>query len=190
MADSNVEYIKLITSEYQKSENYKQYVEAFLNLISPSVDCLNNFDVLFNLNNAVGDQLDKLGELVGIGRQLPIDDPDIPATLDDETYRLVIRARILSNRWDGTIQGLRNILDALFAEVSYEIVDNQDMSYLITLISPTIDDTLVALILNGFILPKPSGVRVNYEVLDNPLFGWDSETGFIKGWDEGKWANA
>ena len=64
------------------------------------------------------------------------------------------------------------------------------MSYLITLISPTIDDTLVALILNGFILPKPSGVRVNYEVLDNPLFGWDSETGFIKGWDEGKWANA
>lgn len=190
MADSNVEYIKLITSEYQKSENYKQYVEAFLNLISPSVDCLTDFDVLFNLNNAVGDQLDKLGELVGIGRQLPIDDPDIHATLDDETYRLVIRARILSNRWDGTIQGLRNILDALFAEVSYEIVDNQDMSYLITLISPTIDDTLVALILNGFILPKPSGVRVNYEVLDNPLFGWDSETGFIKGWDEGKWANA
>ena len=189
MADSNVPYLKLITSEHSVQPKYTEYVKTFLDMISSCVDIYNDFDVLFALGSATGDQLDKLGELVGIGRQLPIVDERIPATLDDEAYRLVIKAKIYKNHWDGTRKGLQDIFDAFFPNVPYEIIDNQDMSYTVTLIDPEADDLFVGLIMNGYILPKPSGVRVDYVSIDSSLFGWDSDTPFIKGWDKANWGS-
>ena len=61
------------------------------------------------------------------------------------------------------------------------------MSYELTIIYPNADPVVVALLKEGFILPKPSGVRVNYEVIETPYFGWDKDTDFIKGWDQGMW---
>ena len=189
MADSNVTYIKLITSEHSVQPKYAEYVKTFLDMISPSVDIYNDFDVLFALDSATGDQLDKLGELVGIGRQLPVVDERIPATLDDEAYRLVIKAKIYKNHWDGTRKGLQDIFDVFFPDVQYEIIDNQDMSYTVTLIDPEADSLFVGLIMNGYILPKPSGVSVDYNIMDSSLFGWDSDTQFIKGWDKANWSS-
>ena len=189
MADSNVPYLKLITSEHSVQPKYTEYVKTFLDMISPCVDIYNDFDVLFALDSATGDQLDKLGELVGISRQLPIVDERIPATLDDEAYRLVIKAKIYKNHWDGTRKGLQDILDVFFPNLPYEIIDNQDMSYTVALIDPEADDLFVGLIMNGYILPKPSGVRVDYSIVDSSLFGWDSDTQFIKGWDKANWSS-
>lgn len=189
MVDSNVPYLKLITSEHSVQPKYTEYVKTFLDMISPVVDVYNDFDVLFALDYAVGDQLDKLGELVGIGRQLPIDDSRIPPTLDDDTYKLVIKAKVCKNRWGGTMEGLQKIFSAFFPELPYEIVDNQDMSYTISLIDPDADELFVALIVNGFILPKPSGVRVDYNIMESSLFGWDVDTAFIKGWDKAIWSS-
>lgn len=189
MTDSNVPYLKLITSEHSVQPKYASFVKTFLDMISPIVNIYNDFDVLFALDYAAGDQLDKLGELVGIGRKLPIVDERIPATLDDDTYRLVIKAKIYKNHWDGTRKGLQDIFDAFFPNIPYEIIDNQDMSYTVALTDSEADDVFVGLIMNGYILPKPSGVRVDYDIVDSALFGWDSDTQFIKGWDKANWSS-
>lgn len=189
MADSNIEYLKLITSEYADKPKYNSFVETFLKLISPSNDCLLSFDEIFNFEKAVGDQLDKIGEIIGVGRELPISDPDIPPVLTDDLYRVVLKARIYANFWDGTMEGLISIVDKTFPEVAYQIVDGQDMSMQFVIIVPDSDPALIALLLQGYILPKPSGVRITYTVQSNPLFGWDSDTGFIKGWDQGVWSS-
>lgn len=189
MADTNIPYLKLVTSEHSVQPKYMEYVKTFLDMISPDVDIYNDFDVLFAIDNATGDQLDKLGELVGIGRKLPIVDARIPATLDDNSFRLVIKAKVFKNRWDGTRKGLEDIFEAMFPSIPYEIVDNQDMSYTVTLINPEADDVFIGLIMNGYILPKPSGVRVEYNIMDTSLFGWDSDTQFIQGWDKANWSS-
>ena len=189
MPDSNIPYLKLITSEYAQSEKFNSYVESFLKLISPDVDNYNDFNILFDLETASGDQLDKIGELVGIGRKLPTDDPRIPSVLPDDIYRMIIKAKIYKNHWNGTREGMDKIFKEFFPDLPYEIVDNQDMSYTVTIINPNVTETFLALITGGYILPKPAGVRVNYTILDSTLFGWDSETQFIDGWDKGKWSN-
>lgn len=189
MADTNVSYLKLVTSEHSVQPKYMEYVKTTLDMISPNVDMYNDFDVLFAIDNATGDQLDKLGELVGVGRKLPIVDARIPATLDDNSFRLVIKAKVFKNRWDGTRKCLEDIFEAMFPSIPYEIVDNQDMSYTVTLIDPEADDVFIGLIMNGYILPKPSGVRVEYNIMDTSLFGWDSDTQFIKGWDKAGWSS-
>lgn len=189
MADSNIPYLKLITSEHANRRKYVKYVETFLKMLSPTIDIYDEFNLLFNIDLAVGDQLDKLGEIVGISRQLPISDSAIPPLLSDNSYRMVIKAKVYKNRWDGTREGLDAIFKSFFPVLPYEIVDNQDMSYTVTIIDPTISQEQIALITNGFILPKPEGVRVDYMIMDSALFGWDSDTAFIKGWDLANWSS-
>ena len=101
---------------------------------------------------------------------------------------MVIKSRILSNHWDGTMKGLADIINTVYPDAVYQIIDNQDMSYQIIMIDPGADMTKSALLFNGYIIPKPA-VRVNYTLQDKALFGWDSDTAFIKGWDNGIWNN-
>lgn len=187
--DNNSSYTDLVTSEFEKSTKFMSYLETFLDMISPSVNNLKSFNELFVLDNLIGDRLDVVGSLIGIGRELPIDDSNIPSILSDQTYRLVLKAKILKNHWDGTYEGLMNIINYLFPDVPISIVDNQDMSYNVIIISSDIDDEIYSLISNGYIFPKPAGVRVNYLVYENIAFGWDSDTELIKGWDLGTWGD-
>lgn len=185
--DDNKKYIDLITSEHYNKPKYKSYVKTFLDMLSPAVDCYNEYNILFVLDTAKGDQLDIIGDLVGIGRNLPTDNSEIPSTLPDNYYRKVIKSKIYFNHWDGTRESLEKIIDENFSGLAYEFVDDQDMSYEITIIDPDSDPVIVALLEEGYILPKPSGVRVNYNVISSPYFGWDKDTKFIKGWDNGIW---
>lgn len=190
MPDSNEKYLRLITSEYADKPNFNAFVEAFLDKISPVVDCLTSFNTIFNLNNATGDQLDKWGTLLGVSRELPISDENIPSVLTDDLYRTVLKASILSNMWDGTLEGLVAIVRAMFPNGSFQIVDGQDMSMTIALIDPNADATITALLLNGFIVPKPSGVDTSYTLQEHALFAWDVDTAFLAGWDEGQWSTS
>lgn len=188
MADNNTPYLKLITSEHATSVNFLKYVKATLDMNSPIVDVLNEFNTLFNLNVATGVQLDDIGSLVGISRTLPIDNAGIDPVLDDITYRKVIRAKIMKNHWDGTMQGMQTILSTLYPGIPCDIIDNQDMTMTVYINDPTISAQDKALLFNGFILPKPSGVGVNYQIVDKPIFSWDLDTTYFKGWDEGTWS--
>ena len=187
MPDTNEAYLKLITSEYADKPLFNSYVEAFLDFLSPVVDMYDDFNSLFNIDQAVGDQLDKIGDILNTSRNLPIVNSDIPATLPDEYYRTVLKAKVMADQWDGTREGLEEILTSLLPDAQFDIIDSQDMNYTVALMDNSLDTVSTALLLNGFVLPKPAGIGVKYEIYDAELFGWDSETGFIKGWDQGKW---
>ena len=187
----NTPYMNLVTSEYAESEKFNAMLWAFLDKFVQTTELLSDMagGAMFNLEYASGDQLDKLGSLVNLTRELPISNPDIPSILDDDMFRKVIKAKILSNHWDGTNEGLRNILTQMFPGVAFEILDNQDMSMSVLIIDPEANPTDIALMLNGFILPKPVGVNISYQVQTSALFGFDLDTSFVKGWDKGIWNN-
>lgn len=189
MADDNKAYLRLITSEYAKKPKYNSYVKAFLDMLSPDIDNYNDFNILFSLDNAVGDQLDKLGALVGISRELPLQNENIPSVLTDELYRFVIKAKVYKNHWDGTREGLEKILKVFFPELIYNLADNQDMSYSILIVNPATTDAFLALLTAGYVIPKPAGVRVDYTIVPDKLFGWDTQTDIVDGWDTGRWTS-
>lgn len=187
IVDNNAPYLELITSEYATKYKYNKYVEAFLKMLGPTWENLASFDSLFNLEAASGEQLDVLGQLVGISRVLPISNPNIDPILNDDAYRTIIKAKIMANRWDGTTKGLQYIIEETFPDLAYLIIDNQDMSYSITIYDTDYDEQLVELLFEGYILPKPAGIKVNYTIVDSVLFGFDADTVSIQGWDLGKW---
>ncbi len=171
----------------------------------------------YDLDLAIGVQLDAVGKWVGISRNVrtPLEgvyfsfdmdglgfdqgvwqgpfDPDSGVTsLDDETYRLLIRAKIGANHWGGTLEGSAAILNLIFGGTgTYVFIqDNGDMSIDIGVSGERPTAIFLALLTGGYIPIKPEGVRVNYYIVpdeDGPLFGFDVGNQYIAGFDVGVW---
>lgn len=217
MADLT-DYTGLITSEHNQRPKFMAVVTA---LAQPMVDLMNvlgSMPAKFDLDDAVGVQLDDVGRWVGISRiirtpltdvyfSLDIDglgfdqgiwkgpfDPDTGlTTLDDDTYRLVIRAKIGANHWDGTMEGSVAILNSIFGDDTHVFIqDNQDMTMTIGIAGQQPSAVFLAMVAGGYIPLKPEGVRVDLVIVsteDAPIFGFDVQNNFISGFDVGAWGN-
>lgn len=138
MADLT-DYTGLITSEHNQRPKFMAAVKALTKPMVALQNLLGGMPDAFDLDQAVGVQLDAVGLWVGIGRRVatPLTgvyfsldttgvgfdqgnwkgpfDPDTGLTLlDDDTYRLVLRAKIGANHWDGTLESSAAILNSIF----------------------------------------------------------------------------
>lgn len=124
--------------------NNPKFVETVADTITPIADAgavSASLPAAFDFDTATGAQLDVVGQWVGRDRsvKLPIPnsyfsfddanrgldrgvwqgpyDTEVGITsLDDETYRRLLRALVLANHWDGTLPGAQAIFDAFFID--------------------------------------------------------------------------
>jgi hypothetical protein len=209
------DYLNLITSAYRDKPIFKATVTANVSPAVRIMEVIQSMIAKFDVDIAEGQQLDIIGKWVGVSRNVSIPIPNVyfewdgspyngwdfgtwqpnlaptdVTTLPDDAYRTLIRAKIAANQWNGTTEGAYDIWDSIFPEVTILIQDNQDMSYDLALVGGIIDSLTLALLTGGYIPLKPEGVRVNiyYVSIDSePVFGWDVESEFITGWDDGSW---
>ena len=179
-------YSGLMTSEYQTSPNLLAWLAANVQLFLDIAACANSIPPSFDIDSAVGAQLDILGSLIGVSRTLPFQPSNsVSPILDDTTYRLLINATCMRNHWDGEIASLLSIWRQLFPGSLMFVYDQQNMTvnfYIGMSLTSIIQD----LISNGFILPRPEGVLYNITFAALPMFGVDEETAYIAGFDVGK----
>lgn len=111
---------------------------------------------------------------------------DSPSAMDDaplitdDIYRIMIKARIVQNVWKGNVLDLYELWGNLFPDnLGIQIQDLQDMSYNIVLVG-NYPGIVRELILHGYVLPKPEGVRINllsFISTDGmPIFAYDYNT--------------
>lgn len=211
------EYLNLIPSENRDKPNFiaslSAWLEVYIHMQELQVSLAGP---AFDVDTAVGDQLDIIGEWVNASRlvSIPIEgvffewdgtaevgwdygtwqppgSPSDITELPDDAYRNLIKFKIAANQWDGTTDGAYRIWEILFPDLVFLIQDNQDMSYDLAILGGIVDSLTLALIRQGAIALKPEGVRIaNYYIPfdDGPVFGWDVETDYIEGWDSGSWA--
>lgn len=210
------DYLNLITSEHRKKQNFAAMVSLDTSAPVRVQDLLAAMIPKFDLDQAVGDQLDIIGLWVGVTRNVSIPvtglyfswdgiDPTVGwdfgiwepplapvdvTSLPDGAYRTLIRAKIAANSWNGTTDGAYAIWDNIFPDTTILIQDNQDMTYAMAIIGGIIDSLTLALLTGGYLPLKPEGVRITeyfVSVDSNPAFGWDVESEFLGGWDEASW---
>ena len=181
-------YTNLLTSEYKLAPNLNAWLTAKLQPFANVNSCLASMNEKFDLDVAVGQQLDFLGQIQNISRTVGFQPSDsVSPVLDDTTYRLLIKATIAANLWQGTESELYPIWKTLFPGGSITIVDNQNMSCTIVM-SGTFTSIIQDLIANGYIVPRPEGVLYNYAFSELPIFGFDEDNAFIAGLDIGHFA--
>lgn len=191
--------------------------------LKPFVDIQNSLALMpmaFDIDYAVGAQLDRIGERVGISRQLsiplqnlffsfgdplrgwgrglwkgPYDTGSSLFALDDNTYRRLLKAKIRANYWDGTVEQAEAILRSFFNKpASYLFIqDNCDGSQTVAL-SGAYPDTLALAIFGQDLIPlKPNAVRSYHTVTTvpgKPLFGFGINNQYIGGWGFGTYGRS
>lgn len=212
-------YLARITSEHNKRPRFMATVAASVSPFAKIQEVLLSLPQAFDVDVAIGDQLDAVGRWVGIGRTLnePItgvylewdgdedvgwdsgvwkgefDPDDGLLTLPDDSYRLLIKAKIAANHWDGTIPGAYAVWESVFEGSSLIIEDLQDMTMTIGVSGVALSTLDTKLLQDGYLVVKPAGVRIrDYAIIPvaGVLFAWDfEETEIYGGWEIGKWTS-
>ncbi len=215
MADLE-KYLGLVTAFHRDKPKFNGMVGGVSQCFVNAQEVFTDLIAAFDLDIAIGTQLDAIGLWVGISRHVrtplvgvyfsldtfglgadegvwqgPFDPDSGVTTLDDETYRLLIRAKIAANHWDGTLNGSAPILQLIFGDGTHVFIqDNGDMSMDIGVSGERPSAIFLALLTGGYIPVRPEGVRINYYVVpdeDGPLFGFDVQNKYISGFESGLW---
>lgn len=183
---SIIQYTDLITSEHADKPNYVAMVgmscqgQADLSQLYAGVPALYDVDV------AVGEQLDVIGQWIGDTRQLteaitgvyfsfdtvgvgfdegvwlgPYDNPLGLVNLPDDFYRVVLAAKILNNHWNGSKADAYALMTSVFAPLGYAflIQDPADLTMQLGIVGPTPPSPLLlALLTQGKFDIRPAGV--------------------------------
>lgn len=220
MAGDTTKYQNLVTSEHADKPKFMQMVKDTAQPSADTAALYNQFPALYDVDSATGQQLDVCGQWVGVSRQLdapltgvyfsfdtagvgfdqgvwkgPFDPDSGLVTLPDDFYRVLIKARILNNAWDGTLDNAYALANAIFNTLGYSffIVDHGNLTIDIGLLGSGPPSNIVAaLLVSGKFNVKPLTIRVAkyiYQSVPGPLFGFDLDNSTIAGFDEGSWAS-
>lgn len=212
-------YLNLITSEHNDKPNFMAMLTGIFQPLVDGLATTNTLSCLYDIDTAVGVQLDAVGVWVGRTRFLAVPisgvyftynigpgynngiykGPFDPSTglvaLPDEQYRTYLKAVIVANHWDGSMQGAAAAYAALFEGTPFEVLiyDNQDMTMSLALIGGIPDALTLALFTEGYFSLKPDGVHIKeYIVPDNPtapVFCYDITTNpDLAGYNNGAYA--
>jgi hypothetical protein len=157
--------------------------EAYWSLVQLS----SQVDQFYNIDSAVGTQLDVLGQWIGFSRKLDIskrwfsfnelyegfdlgnwyvfgDVPYESVTLTDQLYRVVLKAKILINQFDGTRSSFEAILSQLFSldDITFQVVQESPMNIVVTVIG-SINQIIFFLITENILDFTPVGVNITWE---------------------------
>lgn len=178
-------YNGLITGEHRDKPRFMAVLAA---IVQPMVDSQNvalSMTAKFDLDQAAGDQLDAIGLWVGLPRRVrtPIagvyfafDTPGVgfdqgvwfnsnePAegviSMDDGTYRLMIRGKIIANEWDGSLGQANAKLAEVFGLAEVTLQDNFDMTETIIVSGTPPSKLFQELVAQGYIDLKPGAVAL------------------------------
>ncbi len=209
-------YTDLITSAHKDKTRFVETVDLGTRALAQGQDFLQGLPADFDVDSAVGVQLDAIGVWVGRSRylQLPLENVyfefenadagwddgiwkqefDLESqltALDDSTYRKVLMVKIAANSWDGTLPALYDAISEVFAgRYNIAVVDNQNMTLGVYLAGEKLTKLDRALLIGGYLTLKPVGVRIE-EISIAPnggrLFAWDVDNEVFGGFDHASW---
>lgn len=212
------DYLALITSEHRGKPNFEATVSAVVSPLADVQSVMAAMPAAFDLDTAVGVQLDVVGEWVGVSRNIsiplvpvwfswgtaglgwgegiwkgPYDPTSGVAALDDDTYRDLIRFKIRANTWDGLIGSAQSAIETFYGGVSGSlpfVEDGQDMTMTVCVSGNRPAAMRFAIFAGRYVQFKPAAVTVRTVVpsTPGPVFGFGVSNEYIDGWGSGSWA--
>lgn len=210
-------YLNLVTSKHNQKPKFMAMLAFLAQALADCSAVAQSLIALFDIDTAVGNQLDKIGQWVGITRNISVPltgvffswaveglgwdqgswtigvNVDELVQLSDTAYRLLLRAKIAANNWDGTIPGAYAVWNIIFAGTGYGILiqDLEDMHMIFALTGPVPDAVTKSLFTGGYLNLKLAGVAIDKyytpAVANAPYFGWGVNNSGIGGWSYGAW---
>ena len=162
-----IEYYKnLLILQYKTLTKAPAHIEALIEIIM-IFELIEDVKNAYDIDTAVGVQLDVLGKYIGLDRQTII--------AIDADYRTYLKFRIIQNSINYSAKEIDDLLFDFFGTSVY-LADNQDMSIFYTFIDVALD--LIQFLVDNKLLPKPAAVELNViAATDDPFVFHDDPDG-------------
>jgi len=191
-AFTEVDYLSQGRGRVTEQFKNKPVFDAYLKLIMDSLNELQgvykDLMQLRSIDTAVGAQLDLIGDIVGQPRTLVNYDSTIgglfrsvnqeegaAAEVDDETYRFLIKARIIANTTRATPEAIISGINFVTGNANTTLVE-QPFAHITLEVQNNLTDFqayfLKGLSDQGSIIPIPIGVTVDYVFFEEEYFGF------------------
>lgn len=122
-------YKNLVPTNNYNKPKYMGYLDAILSPIIHMGAIVETVGHAFDVQSARGEQLDIIGELVGISRLLPTPPTVGDRMMNDDEYLMCIMMKIAQNEWDGTNESAARLYNnVLGSRFNIYFTDNQNMS--------------------------------------------------------------
>ncbi|WP_333813319.1 DUF2612 domain-containing protein [Muricomes intestini] len=184
-----MDYHELVIPEHRAKPKFLKWLDSAINPPISAQDTLNNLHNQFDIDKAVGVQLDRIGDILGVPRNLPFQPSDgISSVMLDENYRAILRAAIAKEHFNGAVPCMYSLMQLLLGKSGLYliVIDNQDMSVEI-IIFGKIDSLIKDEIEHGMIVPRPEGVSMTINITENKIFSWGLDNEVFSGWGNGYW---
>ena len=215
---STDDYVGLITPAHRGRPKFAATVAATVDPIAEAQAFLAGLPAAFDLDTAIGVQLDVVGQWVGVSRTISIPlvsvwfswgapglgwregiwkglyDPTTGiAELDDDTYRDLIRLKIAANTWDGLIGSAEAAVIAFYGSREGSlpfICDGQDQTMTVCISGERPAQMRFAIFAGRYVEFKPAAKTIKTVVpsVPGPVFGFGISNDYVAGWGAGAWA--
>ncbi len=164
-------YANLLIIQYRNKPKAAAMMKALVKPVlidQMPVAVMNAFDI----DGAVGVQLDTLGKYIGISRTgYALGEPIV---LDDDDYRTLIKLILLKNNSGTSLATIQSLLADSFPGQIF-ISDSQNMSLNYVILESLGTSTLLNMLATQDLLPRPMGVGTSITIVashTNPFFGF------------------
>jgi len=164
-------YANLLIIQYRNKPKAVATIKAIVSLFL-SDDIFLQVQDAFDLDTAVGVQLDVLGKYTGVSRRGYAFDRAV--TLGDDDYRTLIRLAIIKNNSGSSLAVIQDLLAVHFPGLIL-VSDNTFMGLNYLIIDSLGTPDLLAMISTGDFLPRPMGVQTSIVIVSAhtyPFFGF------------------
>lgn len=150
-------YASLLIFQYTTQPNAVATVQA---VVTPVIMDKVLLDVqnAFDIDTAIGVQLDVIGKYVGVSRNGFTFHG--PITLDDDDFRVLITLKIIQNNAGSSLSVIQDLIDVYFSGQMF-VFDYATMRLSYYLDHTLGNQNLVEMIITQHLLPKPMGVQLS-----------------------------
>lgn len=180
-------YLALLPSSNVDKTNFRAAITATIEDLVANGVAVSELSALYDLDTAVGSQLDVVGIWVGLSRYVSVplagvyftlDDPDLGldagylrgpfdpidgvSSLDDGLYRTMLKIKIAANHWDGSLAQAQTILASVLALSTgtyLMVVDNFDMTMTIG-VAGIVPGPIFIFLLQSYMTLVPAAVGI------------------------------
>jgi hypothetical protein len=179
------QYTNLVPVANSSQPNFMAMLAATVQPLADIVAFENSINDFYDIDAAIGVQLDTLGLLIGVSR---------PGGFSDDFYRVVLKVRILNNHWQCNKPSAYTLANQLFSSLgfSFFIEDHADLSITLGVVGTGAPSSeIISLLTGGYMDVKPVTIRIAgyaYQSGSGPIFAFDIENTNFAGLDVGSWA--
>ena len=168
-----------VYAQYRNKSKFMQWIAINGEIGNEIESAYQDVSESYNIDDAGTDELDVLGRIVVIGRsfesqvnttnaflfgssqfgaaQFRIGSEKLAQQLNNDVYRLLIKAKIAKNTNDATLDGIITAISEIVETSNISITDNENMSF--EVVFDTLTDIEKTVLSSFDIIPKPQGVK-------------------------------